>query len=66
MLAVEPAAQSERSQRPDRPWVARDDFVRCQKREPFDLGLCHQDAIERILVDWRKQIHRHRMSTGHG
>ena len=66
MLAVEPAARSERSQRPDRPWVARDYFVRCQKREPFDLGLCHQDAIERILVDWRKQIHRNCMSTGHG
>ena len=60
------ACRSKRSQRPDGSWVACHDFIRRQQREPFDLGLCHQDAVERVLVDWRKQIHRHCMSTGHG
>jgi len=62
----EDSDESERSKRPDRPWVARDDFVRRQQRESFDLGLCDQDAIERILVDGRKQIHSHGVRAGHG
>ena len=52
--------------RPDRSWVARNDFVHCQKRDPFDLGLCDQDAVKRILVDWRKQIHGYRVGASHG
>ena len=51
--------------RPDRPWVARNDFIRCQKRDPFDLGLCDQDAVKRILVDGRKQIHSYRVGASH-
>ena len=52
-------------ERPDRPWVSRDDFVHCQERDPFDLCLCDQDAVKRILVNWRKQIHINRVGASH-
>ena len=59
-------APGKRSKCPDRPRIARDDFVRRQQRDPFDLGLRDQDPVERIHVDGRKQIHSRGVGACHG
>ena len=40
-------------------------FVCRQQRDPFNLGLSNQDAVERVLVEWRQQGHRYRMGARH-
>ena len=65
MTAFKPARVQNTSLLGDR--LQHDDLVRRQKGEPFDLGLCDQDAVEWIHVDWWKQIHGHGVcGIGHG
>ena len=53
------------SNRPNRPWVARDDLVRGQQRDAFNPGLGYQDAIEGVLVNGWEQVDGRRMGAGH-
>jgi hypothetical protein len=50
----------------DRPRVLRHQVVGGEQANPFDDRLRDQQPVERILVDRRELVDRHRVLAGHG